>query len=433
MPLPPPHRRPHRKLLIAAAVLVTFVFVHLLNRPDEVPSEPAIASELGDIIKQQQQQQQSLLSESEHERARTESAEGAVVSAQSVIAELQIEKEESSSSSSSSSLDTSNINTHTEDQQIIIKKLQTSMHSHHSHSGDYVMHAKDHLEEIVQKAVQMGFTTYCLTEHIPRNRLADLYPEESKLTITDLETTFAKFYAHARALQTKYAPQITLLVGFETDYIRADEYSPLIKTLQNTYKFDMFVGSVHHVASLPIDFDAARWTAAMQKAGGTPRALFAAYFDEQYAMLADLRPPVVGHFDLIRLFAPADDTARPIARDWPDVWAKIVRNVEFVIRYGGLFELNSAAIRKGWSEPYPRSDVVQLIMQKGGRFCLSDDSHGLAQVGLNFHKVVKHVSQLGLRELYYLDLDDSGEAVVRKDEVEKLMTDPFWTQYDKLW
>lgn len=249
--------------------------------------------------------------------------------------------------------------------------------------------------------------------------------------MNDLETTFAKYYKHARELQIKYAAQITLLVGFETDYIRPD-YKPLIKTLQNVYKFDMFVGSIHHVAAIPIDYDVQTWEKAMAKVGGTPKNLYAAYFDEQYNMLTDLRPTVVGHFDLVRLFSIAD-SEKPIESQWPDVWEKVVRNVEFVVRYGGLFELNSAAIRKGWSEPYPRSDIIKLIMEKGGKFCLSDDSHGLAQLGLNYHKVMKLIIDLGLKEIYYLDLDDSGEAVVRKDEIAKLKDDPFWTQYEKLW
>lgn len=49
----------------------------------------------------------------------------------------------------------------------------------HSHSGQFCPgHAKDDLEDIVKHAVSLGFNTMGLTEHMPRYKLEDLYPEE---------------------------------------------------------------------------------------------------------------------------------------------------------------------------------------------------------------------------------------------------------------
>lgn len=97
---------------------------------------------------------------------------------------------------------------------------------------------------------------------------------------------------------------------------------------------------------------------AIAAAGGTEERLFEAYFDAQFAMLEALRPAVVGHFDLIRLFC-ADPTKN--LREYGDgVWERVERNVDFVVSYGGLTELNSSSIRKGWNEPYPRRDVCEV-------------------------------------------------------------------------
>lgn len=38
----------------------------------------------------------------------------------------------------------------------------------------------------------------------------------------------------------------------------------------------------------------------------------------------------------------------------------------------------------------------------GGRFTLSDDSHGVAQVGLNYNKVLGCIRKAGINELYFL-------------------------------
>lgn len=52
------------------------------------------------------------------------------------------------------------------------------MHSHHSHSGQFCKHAVGILEDVVKEAIRKGFRVYGLTEHVPRYRAEDLYPEE---------------------------------------------------------------------------------------------------------------------------------------------------------------------------------------------------------------------------------------------------------------
>ncbi|KIJ22598.1 hypothetical protein M422DRAFT_276945 [Sphaerobolus stellatus SS14] len=51
--------------------------------------------------------------------------------------------------------------------------------SHHSHSGQFCKHAVGTLEEVVKAAIAKGFKIYGLTEHVPRYRTEDLYPEEA--------------------------------------------------------------------------------------------------------------------------------------------------------------------------------------------------------------------------------------------------------------
>jgi histidinol-phosphatase (PHP family) len=52
------------------------------------------------------------------------------------------------------------------------------MHSHHSHSGQFCRHAKDDLDAVILRAIELGFETFGLSEHAPRYRLEDLFPEE---------------------------------------------------------------------------------------------------------------------------------------------------------------------------------------------------------------------------------------------------------------
>ena len=50
--------------------------------------------------------------------------------------------------------------------------------SNHSHSGQFCGHATDTLEEVIQEAISQKFKVFSLTEHMPRDAEADLYPEE---------------------------------------------------------------------------------------------------------------------------------------------------------------------------------------------------------------------------------------------------------------
>lgn len=318
------------------------------------------------------------------------------------------------------------------------------MHSHHSHSGDYVAHASDTLEAVVQRACDLGFAQYCLTEHMPRLEDRFLYPEEIErgYRCLDLTDNFNRFLAHAQTLQRRYnaAGGTKLLVGFEVEGLNAAhiEYT---KQLLAQPGINMTVGSVHFVNEIPIDFSAELWLEAMLRApGGTARALYAQYFELQHQVIAQLHPTVIGHFDLIRLFAPADaiDPSSgkrlaevDLATDWPDVWALVVRNIESAALYGALFELNSAAFRKGWLSPYPHRDVCDAIKQYGGaRFCLSDDAHSVSQVGLNYHKVWDFVQDLGLEYIYNLDIDGAKTTVARQ-RVQHLLESAFWDQYKR--
>ena len=50
--------------------------------------------------------------------------------------------------------------------------------SHHSHSGQFCKHACGMLKDVILSAIKRKFIVYGLTEHVPRYRSLDLYPEE---------------------------------------------------------------------------------------------------------------------------------------------------------------------------------------------------------------------------------------------------------------
>lgn len=55
-----------------------------------------------------------------------------------------------------------------------------------------------------------------------------------------------------------------------------------------------------------------------------------------------------------------------------------------------------------------------------GKFTLSDDSHGLGQVGLNFKRVQEYLLDVGIKEVWYFDRDTNGDLVDRSIQVHAL-------------
>lgn len=180
--------------------------------------------------------------------------------------------------------------------------------------------------------------------------------QQDSHTEQTLSKLFDDFYVEAHRVRDACSGKIQVLIGFETEYIRPSTLQ-LVQTILDKYPFDFFVGSVHHVHTIPIDFDRAMYEQARSQAGGTDEGLFENYFDAQLEMLQTLRPPVVGHFDLIRLLSDHRDAD---FAGMTGVWDRIQRNLQFVATYGGRLELNSSGLRKGLAEPYPCLPICQV-------------------------------------------------------------------------
>lgn len=256
---------------------------------------------------------------------------------------------------------------------------------HGGHSAEFCDHAQPStLRQVVETYLSRSFTYFGLSEHQPRAE-AYLYPDERALG-HDSDYLFSRFEAYireARLLQEEFAQEAEILVGFETEF--CDELAvSLIKDLRDRYAPDYVVGSLHHVQGIPIDSDVQTFRKAVQQAGSLEK-LFIAYYDQQYQLIKECQPEVIGHFDLIRLFADDDQSLHSIEKLQR-------RNIEAVCSYGGVFEVNSRAFYKGLAEPYPSARVLDLIAECGGEVTLGDDSHGPEQVGLHYERVLPFVS-----------------------------------------
>lgn len=326
------------------------------------------------------------------------------------------------------------------------------MHSHHSHSGDYVAHGVDPLEDIVAQVVKMKFHTYCLTEHMPRINEKYLYPEEEEgfssraEALDNLTDNFSKFLEHAQTIKNRPNEFGTkFIIGIEVESCDIDHINFSKRFIEKHSDVIQFcVGSVHHVYEIPIDFDQEAWDRSLAAAGNNLQKFLVEYYDVQYKMLTALRPLVVAHMDLYKLFLSDDLKVNPntgecgqdgvpfasfsYVKQWKPVRDALIRNLAFVNSYGGAIEISTSALRKKLKEPYPGKDICKLVEEHcDGRFVLSDDAHGVSHVGTCYDQGLKYIMDvLHLKKMYYVSESENNVAVVRSIPIEEFKANVFW-------
>lgn len=266
--------------------------------------------------------------------------------------------------------------------------LNVSIHG--GHSGQFCHHAIDSLEEIIQEYIRKDFAWVGITEHAPplNEALQYLDEKEAGLTPAFLLEKFGDYMLECRRLQRKYQDQIEIFVAMEIETYSG--YGPFVEILLERFSPDYIVGSVHFVNDVNFDYSEELYNKAADSVGGVNR-LYGAYFDVQFEMIQRLRPAVVGHFDLVRIFDP-DYRARLID---PEIQQKIRRNLELIQDLDLIMDFNLRSLAKGAQEPYITSSILSQVRELGIAVVPGDDSHSVASVGNYIEPGIQILQEFG--------------------------------------
>ncbi len=262
---------------------------------------------------------------------------------------------------------------------------------HGGHSGQFCTHATDSLEEIVCEYIRQGFSQVGISEHAPALSDQFLYEDDREcgMDATRQWRRFAEYIKECRRLQRLYRNEISLYVAIETETCTgSDDFT---RRLVQTFAPDYLVGSVHHVADINFDFSCEYYRRAAEAAGGITE-LYCAYFDAQHKMIARLKPAVVGHFDLIRLFDP--DYRTRLAE--PAVHERIERNLHQIAALGLTLDYNQRPLLKGAAEPCPTAFIFERALELGIPLLPGDDSHGVSSCGSGVRAATRHLVAHGV-------------------------------------
>ena len=269
-------------------------------------------------------------------------------------------------------------------------KTTSSVSVHGGHSGQFCHHATDSLEEIVQLYIAKQFPWVGITEHTPAISDELLYPDQKEAGLTPefLLNRFADYMKECRRLQKKYSSDIKIFAAMEIETYSG--YEEFIPYLINRFQPDYIVGSVHFVNDMGFDYSQEQYDKTVEAAGGIV-PLYCQYFDQQFEMIKLLKPSVVGHFDLIRIFDPG--YKKRIL--YPEIMDRIQRNLQLIGELELIMDFNFRSLLKGADEPYITRVILEMALKLGISVVPGDDSHGLTSIGVNMDKWIAVLDELG--------------------------------------
>lgn len=277
---------------------------------------------------------------------------------------------------------------------------------HGGHSGEFCAHGADTLPAMLDAAVAFGYTTFGVTAHSPRSQERFLYPDEIELDLkpNDLSNTFSNYAKTCKQLANLYEDRLEVLCGAEIEVVPEATYVTDAASLRERHELDFVVGSVHWVGGLPIDTSRDDFKKAVAVQGGLEPFILR-YYELVGEMVEKVRPEVIGHLDLPRLYA---DAAAEL--ESASVRGAVGGVLERALAAESIIDLNVRAMSKGLSTPFPAPWIVQLASQIGVTFCFGDDSHSVASVGGDMSEGREYLLSLGVNTITKL-APSNGEIV----------------------
>lgn len=269
--------------------------------------------------------------------------------------------------------------------------IRQNLHTHTSFDD-----GKNTAAEMAQAALDAGLTSLGFSGHSPLPYANDWAMPP------DGETAYRAAVAEAKAA---FAGRLEIFCGLEWDHTSAPPEG-----------YDYIIGSVHHLARLPVtppptvdESPEASLRALERFYGGDPAAMAEAYFD-QYRELSE-KPfvDIVGHFDLLTKF---DEKTHIFGPDEPRYIDAAMAAMEHLLRADKIFEVNTGAISRGWrTSPYPSRTLLRALRARKARVLVTSDSHSAAAVACAFPETEALLREIGFTERW--ELTENGFAAIK--------------------
>lgn len=243
-------------------------------------------------------------------------------------------------------------------------------HVHTSFSDDSVCP----MNEIIQKAIQLGMQEIAFTEHVDYG------------VKTDLNCNYIAYLDEISKMKEIYHGQLTIKTGIEFGV--QPHTIPQFEQDFAKYPFDFIILSNHQTDNLEY------WNNHFQP-GKTQSEIHSRYYETTYTVVQQYKHySVLGHLDMIKRYDPFGEYPDACIMDMADA---ILRQV---IEDGKGIEVNTSCFKYGLKDLTPSRTLLTRYRELGGEILtLGSDTHESIHLGDHFTETREILRTLGFRWL----------------------------------
>lgn len=255
----------------------------------------------------------------------------------------------------------------------------------HTHTH-YSKHARGTVDEVVRAAIARGVRILTITDHAP-------FPVDQGNRL--LRSELRHYFDDVHEAKQRYADQITVLAGLESDYLPG--YEPGLVEMLGEVAPDFVIGSIHYV------FIGQRKINVWDLQDMRDPAVLEAYFDSVRGLIGSGLFDALGHVDTVLRAGVGEAAFLP--------WFKPL--VPLMIEHDVAYEINASGAKKsmldargievsgGWS--YPCKPLVAELERLGAKFTVGSDAHRPEDVGTGLVEVLKGLGDACPRQLSWYE------------------------------
>lgn len=272
-------------------------------------------------------------------------------------------------------------------------KFLSNLHSHTLYSD-----GENKPEDYIKLAIESGFVSFGFSDHAP----IVIDGAVQNVFTMSLEG-YEEYIKEINFLKEKYKDSIQIYLGIEEDYCPEVERD----------RFDFTIGAVHLIMNPetgvfePVDKSPEDFEIAARRLGGI-RKFVDMYYDALANMILEKKPDIVAHFDLITKY---NNQIKMIdtESDWYQKSAD--KALEAVAQTGIIVEVNTGAVGRYKTEPYPDKYFLSRMLDMGIPVTISSDCHALERMDYWFDDSLKILREIGfktVKQLYnneFIDID----------------------------
>ncbi len=237
------------------------------------------------------------------------------------------------------------------------------------------------IEEYVQYAISLHFTTIGFSDHVPLS---------FKVRAHMLPENFDKYIAEVERVRCLYGDKIKILAGLEVDYLSHG------KTLYDRTKLDYIIGSIHFMGMLDehiawdIDGGVEKFNYGFSLLYNNDVEKFVTdYFSRIRKMVTEMQPDMIGHIDKIKI--------QPVVNEQASYYQNaVLETLDLIAETKTVIEINTKGLYAHQLDFYPSAWILLACKERKIPICITTDAHQKNALTSGYQQAEKLLTRLNI-------------------------------------